>query len=100
MTTETNATNTAAPAKKKLKNKRDKTRRLSNLKKGIKESHFHRYIQHDVQGYERYLAKGGVQLYSEKELAELKTAVSPNACRRVRPVTISISRPAVKRSRT
>lgn len=65
----------AKPAKSRsLKNKRDKSRRLSNIRKSIQESHFNRYISHDLAGYERRVAQGGVKLYSDKELAELKAA--------------------------
>jgi lysine 2,3-aminomutase len=63
-----------AAAPKKRKNKRDKSKRLSNIRKRIQESHFHRYIQHDIKGYEKYLNDGGVHLYSAKELEELKKA--------------------------
>lgn len=60
--------------KKKLKNKREKSRNLDNLRKQIKESKFHRYIAHDMQGYERHVKRGGVQLYSKKEIEDVKKA--------------------------
>jgi lysine 2,3-aminomutase len=60
--------------KPKRKNKRDKSARFDNLKSQIKESKFHRYIAHDIAGYERYLAEGGVTLYSKTEIEELKKA--------------------------
>ncbi len=60
--------------KAKLRNKRDQSPRLDNLRKQINESHFHRYIAHDIEGYRRSLAQGGVPIYSEKELKELEAA--------------------------
>lgn len=69
----TQPANEYAPTKAKVRNKRDKKRR-TNVIASIKETKFHRYIAHDVEGYERYVAKGGVQLYSESELAEVKKA--------------------------
>jgi L-lysine 2,3-aminomutase len=69
-----NAAENAAAAERKRRNKRDKSARLSNIRKQIKESKFHRYIAHDIAGYERHVAKGGVKLYSESELEELKKA--------------------------
>ena len=58
--------------KKKLKNKREKNRRLDNLRNQIENTQFHRYIAHDLEGYERYVKKGGIELYSPKEINELK----------------------------
>lgn len=60
--------------KKKLKNKREKSRHLDNLRKQIEESHFHRYIAHDMSGYERHVKRGGVELYSENEITAIKKA--------------------------
>lgn len=64
-------TNTNKP---KRKNKRDRNERLDNLRSQIEESHFHRYIAHDLAGYERQLKKGGIKLYSDSEIAALKKA--------------------------
>lgn len=63
-----------AAVKPKRKNKRDKNPRLLNLKGRIQESHFHRYIAHDLDGYRRYVANGGAALYSEKEIEALVKA--------------------------
>ncbi len=60
--------------KPKLKNKRDKSKRLGNIYSQIKETKFHRYIAHDLAGYERYVQSGGASLYSAKELTEIKAA--------------------------
>lgn len=63
-----------AVTKPKRRNKRDKSARLSNLSAMIKESKFHRYVAHDLAGYERHVARGGVKLYSDEEIQELKAA--------------------------
>ena len=60
--------------KKKLKNKRHKSKNLDNLRKQIKESKFHRYIAHSIEGYERHVKRGGVELYSKKELEDITKA--------------------------
>ncbi|MCP5361400.1 MAG: hypothetical protein H6908_01970 [Hyphomicrobiales bacterium] len=65
---------TYAAKRSKRRNKRDKSPRLDNLRKQIQESHFHRYISHDLEGYRRSLKAGGVKLYSEKELKALEAA--------------------------
>lgn len=59
--------------KAKVKNKRDK-KKLSNVSFRIKETKFHKYIAHDIAGYERYLKDGGAPLYSPKELDAIKAA--------------------------
>ncbi len=59
--------------KANVRNKRDR-KKLSNVSHLIKESHFHRYIAHDLEGYERYVKSGGVPLYSGQELEEIKAA--------------------------
>jgi len=62
------------PEKVKTKNKRDRNERIDNLRTQISESHFNRYIAHDLAGYERHIAKGGVELYSESEIEAIKAA--------------------------
>lgn len=60
--------------KKKLKNKREKSRNLDNLRNQIQDTKFHRYIAHDLEGYERHVKRGGVELYSKSELDEVRKA--------------------------
>lgn len=62
-----------AQQKAAVRNKRDKKKK-SNVSSLIKESRFHRYIAHDLAGYERQLKKGGVKLYSDEEIDEIKKA--------------------------
>lgn len=71
-TTNTEAVPVKKPRGRSLKNKRDKSRRLSNLRSSIRETKFHRYIAHDIAGYERSVERGGIELYSKKEIEELK----------------------------
>ncbi len=58
----------------KRNNKRDRNARLDNLRAQINESHFNRYIAHDLAGYERHVKRGGVELYSPKEIEDIKAA--------------------------
>ena len=59
---------------KRRRNKRDKSLRLANIKSQIKETKFHRYIAHDLAGYERQLARGGVKVYSDEEIDQIRLA--------------------------
>lgn len=61
-------------SKPRRSNKRDKSIRLANMKSQIKETKFHRYVAHDLAGYERQLARGGIKLYSDEEIDKIKTA--------------------------
>ncbi len=67
-------TDTAGAAKKQRRNKREKNVRLNNIRQLIQETKFHRYIAHDLDGYERHVRRGGVKLYSDKEITALKKA--------------------------
>lgn len=58
----------------KRRNKRDKNIRLANIRSSIKETKFHRYIAHDLAGYERMLKRGGIKLYSDDEIDQIKAA--------------------------
>ena len=60
--------------KPKINNKRERSPRLLNLQGHIKESKFNRYIAHDIDGYIRHVERGGVELYSPKELEAIKEA--------------------------
>jgi len=40
----------------------------------IKETKFNRYISHDIRGYNKYLKKGGANLYSPDEITDLVKA--------------------------
>jgi len=64
----------ASQGKKRRSNKRESNPRLANLRGQITESHFNRYIAHDMAGYLRHVKRGGVKLYSDIELEELKEA--------------------------
>ncbi len=65
---------TSTNRRPKRNNKRERNPRLDNLNSQIKESKFHKYIAHDIEGYRRHVANGGVQIYSEKELQDLQAA--------------------------
>ncbi len=56
------------------KKKREIRRSLANVYGAIKESHFNRYISHDIFQYKKYVAEGGAKLYSDTELKELVAA--------------------------
>ena len=56
------------------KKKREFRSTLSNVYGTIKESHFKRYISHDIYQYRKYVKEGGAALYSEKELDDLQAA--------------------------
>lgn len=71
MTTEQKKKRVAGTRPKK---KRETRTSLANIYGSIKESHFNRYITHDLYQYRKHLADGGVQLYSEDEIDELKAA--------------------------
>jgi lysine 2,3-aminomutase len=60
-----------AERKPKRNNKRERSPRLDNLNSQINETKFHKYIAHDIVGYRRHVANGGVEIYSEKELEAL-----------------------------
>lgn len=69
-----------SPAKKKRiastrpKHKKQTRASLSNVYGAIEESHFKRYITHNLYQYEQHVKSGGVKLYSESEIEELKKA--------------------------
>ncbi len=72
--TQENQVKKTVSGKVKTNNKREKSARLGNLTSQIQETKFHRYIAHDLNGYERHLKAGGVKLYSDKEIEEIKAA--------------------------
>ncbi len=64
---------------KRLANTRPKHKKelrapLANIYGAIQETKFNRYISHNLYQYKKHLDNGGVQLYSESELAELVKA--------------------------
>lgn len=65
--------------KKKIAGTRPKHKKnvrgsLANIYGSIKESHFKRYITHNLYQYETYVNEGGIKFYSDSELDALKKA--------------------------
>lgn len=56
------------------KNKGKVRASLANIYGAIKESHFKRYITHNLYQYQKYVNEGGVKFYSDSELESLKKA--------------------------
>jgi lysine 2,3-aminomutase len=71
--------NNTTPKKPRVAGTRPKKKKeirssLSNVYGAIKESHFNRYISHDLYQYKKYVAGGGAALYSESEIDDLVKA--------------------------